>query len=405
MKNLKKLLIVLCMSLLALGLTACGGGTKVDVSPFITVSYQGFGDNITAHFDFSYRNLEEAIMTQWDEDASWEKLGELTMLEGTMELDKYYAEGLKAGDKVTVTLQYNEEKAEKAGYQFVGTEKTFEVGEITAEHVVDPFDPEFFGPGKMVDVQLSGLSPEAKLFVNNQAPAEDPYSKVSYTWEFADPAQVPESMVVAELRNGDRILITASLSKNVTDTQLTQSQMEMTIADLPEKVTDITKLNDADLAQLQEIIQKEVNEAAERSFAIYFQGDQGENFNYAFSGDEIGTLSDITLTDYAFSLTEHTVIFDPCAFVPFYFSAENCIGRGSCGSEYFEDEETLSFDNIYGYAVVSGLVMDAEGKIISDEINVRIGDYGRFYLDEENFLASFNSQFSSEEMPQRVEFQ
>ena len=394
MKQFKKVLILACICMLTLALSACGSDlTEVDVSPFVTAHYSGAGDDLTAAYAFSFRNLEETIMKQWDEEASWEKLEQLTALEATISLDRTSAEGLQAGDKVTVEVTYDKDMAKEAGYRFINTKKTFEVGEYTAENVIDPFDPEFFGPGKLMDLQLTGVSPKGRISLTYTGEGESPYQNVHYSCSKIL-SEGEEASPMLDLKNGDRLQITAELSKHNMDTELTRTQIEVEVQGLDAEVTDISMICREDLPRLREIIEGEVEEELGRGFQLYLD----EHKHYTFRKDEIGSRSSLFFTDYGFAHPENDGIFNRCILVPFTFSASDCTAVGSVGTEYFKDETSLDFPNVYSYATVSGLTVDPDGKVISDSITVHIGSYGSFYENEDLFLQMLMKNFGEDSL-------
>ena len=58
MKKYTKLLLTLIAVLICLTLTACGSSTKVELSPYLSVSYTGYNGNGTAHVDFDFADFE-----------------------------------------------------------------------------------------------------------------------------------------------------------------------------------------------------------------------------------------------------------------------------------------------------------------------------------------------------------
>ena len=389
MKQFKKVLILACVCMLTLAFSACGSNlTEVDVSPFVTVRYSGTGDNLTAAYNFSFRNLEETIMKQWDEEASWEKLGQLTALEATMALDRTSAEGLRTGDKVTVEVTYDKDMAQEAGYKFVNTKKTFEVGEFTAENVIDPFDTEFFGPGKLMDLQLTGVSPDGSISLIYTGDGEDAYKDVHYSASKVL-AEGEEEEIMMHLKNGDHVQITAELSKHNMDTELTRSQIEIEVQGLDAQVTDVSMIRSEDLPKLQEIVTGEVMEQLKQGLTIKLAG----NKHYSFQNKEIGSISPLSFTDYGFAHPKNDVIYNRCIVVPFTLSISDCTAIGSVGSEYFQEEQSLDFPGVCSFATVTGLVVDPDGKVISDSIHVNIGQYGSFYETEDIFLQSVEDIF------------
>ena len=76
MKKITKILLILTVMVLCLSLTACGGSvTKVELSQYLSVSYNGYNGNGTPRIDFDFADFEYGIMSQWkdkDKLENWE---------------------------------------------------------------------------------------------------------------------------------------------------------------------------------------------------------------------------------------------------------------------------------------------------------------------------------------------
>lgn len=223
---MKKIFVTfLALTLCLCTLAGCSAGKiKVDMEDYISVSYTGYNGNGTAVFDFDYVNFEYEIMSQWkDDDKSFTKLAELTALETTINCDPATIEGLSNGDKITVTMTYDKEKAKELGYSFTGTSKTFTVEGLNDAIMIDPFDESVFGKGKIVDAGFDGIAPKVWYGIYNQAPRDykyinDPISGVTY-----------EVDKYENLKNGDVVTVTATLSDEWINKGYALSRTEITV--------------------------------------------------------------------------------------------------------------------------------------------------------------------------------
>ena len=110
MKKITRILLFLIVALLCLSLTACGS-TKVELAPYLSVSYTGYNGNGTPHIDFDFADFEYGIMSEWKGKDQLEKLGELTLVEMTITYAADVSKGLRNGDTITVKINFDEAKA------------------------------------------------------------------------------------------------------------------------------------------------------------------------------------------------------------------------------------------------------------------------------------------------------
>jgi len=90
---------------------------------------------------------------------------------------------------------------------------------VVVEYIeIDPFDEEIFGQGRLVDVYLEGTDPFVCLYLRNCAGLNDPIAHINYT---ADNAW--------NLKNGDTVTISASMSEKYMEQGYVLTRTETTI--------------------------------------------------------------------------------------------------------------------------------------------------------------------------------
>ena len=202
MKKIVKLFLILTVILMCLSLTACGSTTKVELAPYLSVSYTGYNGNGTPRIDFAFADFEYGIMSQWKDDDKMEKLAELTAVESTITYAADVSEGLSNGDTITVKISFNEEKAKEYGYSFTALEQEFTVEGLVEPIEIDPFAEDIFGSGKIVDATIEGIDPYVCLYLRNNASVSEPIGHITYK---ADKDW--------NLKNGEVITITATMDE------------------------------------------------------------------------------------------------------------------------------------------------------------------------------------------------
>lgn len=231
MKKIGKFLFVAALgALLCLVLTGCGK-TKVDVSQYLSMRVDGYNGYATAYMSLDKSELEGSVMVGGNDEDSWEKLGEMTALAYTMEVEPEKVENVKNGDKITVKVTVDEDMAKRAGYKFTGLKKTFTVEGLQDAVALDPFAEDIFGMGKLVDVQLQGAAPNGQLHIANNAAPDDPLSRVTY--------QLDRS---GYLNNGDVVTVTAALDRRAEGYALSRTEAALTLTGFASYVTDPSQI-------------------------------------------------------------------------------------------------------------------------------------------------------------------
>ena len=235
MKKMMQWILILMVVLMCLGLTACGGNTaKVEMAPYLSVSYTGYNGNGTAHVNFDFADFEHAIMSQWNGKDTLEKLGELTAVETTISYAADVSQGLRNGDTITVKIRFDEAKAKACGYHFIALEKKFTVEGLEEPILIDPFAEEIFGNGKIVSLAMEGIDPFVCLFLRNTAQLGDPIRQITY--------KVDNDW---DLKNGDVITITATMDQRLQKQGyvLTRTETTITLEGFDRYVSAVADLN------------------------------------------------------------------------------------------------------------------------------------------------------------------
>lgn len=129
MKTTMKKIIALTMLLVIIlsMLTACGG-RKINMSDYVSVTFSGGNGNGTAHVRFDTLRFESDIMSgRSGKENTWEYAAKLTSLEMTIICEADKTTGLSNGDKVKVTISYDNGKARNLGVSLGGLTETFRV--------------------------------------------------------------------------------------------------------------------------------------------------------------------------------------------------------------------------------------------------------------------------------------
>lgn len=372
MKKITKLLLILALALLCLSLAACGSTTKVELSQYLSVSYTGYNGNGVARFDFDYADFEYAIMSQWEEDEqTWEKLGELTQLEMTMNCQPASIENLSNGDKITVTVTVDEAMAKELGYAFTGMSKTFTVEGLSEAVMIDPFDE------SIIQIRVEGTSPFANVTLDYVGSRTAPEAYITYMIDNQ-----------YDLANGDTFTVTATMSEKYTQQGylLTRNEMTLTVEGLKSYITDVSMLSAGDAAAIRGKAETYFN--SEERITLAVNGSES-----TFDKEEVGAITGFAFADNGFAVVQDGWGTTAALIVPFTVDVEE-VRFYWWGNEYFSDPLVKSFDNLWGYVVISDLILDETGKLIQ-EGSFRI-DMSCLYENEQQMVADITNRYDAD---------
>ena len=373
MRGILKPAGMLLLILMLLTLTACGGETKVDMAPYLSVSYTGHNGKGVARVDFDFSEFEYGIMSQWKDADNLEKLGKLTAVEMTITYAADISEGLRNGDTITVKIDLDEKLAKENGYTFTGLEKKFTVEGLTEAIEIDPFAEDIFGSGKLVDVTLEGTDPFVCLYIRNTAALGEPVRGITYKadndWN---------------LKNGDTVTVTATLDKKFEQQGYVLSRTECTITvegfeRYASAAADMTS------TVLQSISDRAYQECVAGNVANIYEGNDcmtpwGVRFDNIHVGDTalLAVNNQIDM-EYSFLL------------VPVYKTITT--------DEWYDMDAgvntTKTWENVVGYYKFTDLLVHADGTVSYNESYVEMnGNFADASTAQEIHLNQFGSNYS-----------
>ncbi|MBR5125716.1 MAG: hypothetical protein IKU68_03185 [Oscillospiraceae bacterium] len=378
MKKIAKLFAILALALMCLTLTACGGSTtKAELAPYLSVTYTGYNGNGEAHVDFDFSDFEYSIMSQWkDKEKNWEKLAELTAVEMTIHYEANVKEGLSNGDTITVTISLDEKLAKEKGYSFTGLKQKFTVEGLTEPIKIDPFDDNYFA------FSLQGNSPFAYLEMAYIGSRNEPQAYVTYQ---ADRQY--------DLKNGDVVTITASMSERYTRQGylLTRNEMTLTVEGLQSYITDVSALSSGDMSALRH---KAEGYFTQKLSEDWLNMDLGWGTK-TVATDSIGAISALRFSDTGYAVVQNGWGVTAAVILPYHVDLKD-IPFSWWNNTYYDEPLIKTFNNMSGYMILTDLQLDAEGQLI------RAGSFGMEMSDlfetEQQMMESITNRFGFEGM-------
>lgn len=390
MKKTVKILMTLMTILLCLALTACGsaptsggsggsggkggrGGAKVDLAPYLSVTYSGYDGNGNAHVDFDFADMEYEIMSRWEDSDRLEKLAELTAVEMTITYKADVSNGLSNGDKITVEISLDKDLAKKYGYSFTGLERQFTVEGLTQAIEIDPFAEDIFGEGRPVNVTLEGIDPFVSLTIYNTAPIGEPVRAVTY--------KVDNDW---NLRNGDVITVTATLDKKFQQQGyvLTRTELAITVEGFDRYVSAPADLTPEVLRQI-----------AERAYQECQWGNSVDIYDGISNKTPWGAeISDIRVGDTALlAVNRQTDMEYSFLLVPVYKTLST--------DEWYDVEAgarvSMTWKDVVGYYKFSDITVHPDGSVSFNENYVELhGNYTDSQVADELYLNDLRGRYT-----------
>lgn len=218
---------------------------KIDLSEDYTVKIEGLDTRGTASCQINEKKLETTLMGK-NSDFIRDNL-----LMESMKYDLSKRDNLKNGDKITVTITYDDAIAKQLNLSFKNMKRQIDVSGLPEGKEVDVF--------KDLKVSYTGVSPEGKVSLINNS--NDPFASI-VTFR-------PSKEKVA---NGDKIIVEAVYSdQDATEHKalVKVSKKSYSVSGLPEYVTKANQFNSKNLLNIKSINDKQVKDELKLSIPSF----------------------------------------------------------------------------------------------------------------------------------------
>lgn len=243
---MKKIILLAVLAVGSILLLAGCGKTKMDLKEYLDVEFEGVSGKGTAIVTFDSEEFEDDLRdTKVGGELSKKKRQRFVE---SFEVKVKESEDLSNGDKVVVTLDYDEKDAKEYGFEFANVKTEYTVEDLKELKEVDAF--------QYMDVTVEGVSPNITLDLDNNSDEdvmedfyfyvdEDRYNfkigdkvkiKVSYSEYDLEEAgyMVKEETTEYEIKEGDAYI---TKYEQVTDEGLTQMK-QLAEAEIQEAFAD-----------------------------------------------------------------------------------------------------------------------------------------------------------------------
>ena len=372
---MKKILLMLAVGIASVGLlTGCGGSSSINLTDYATVNFDGVDGKGTATVNYDLTQLEKDFVGDDDGNISQEEAQELVNFASfemsiKWELDKQ--EALSNGDKVKLTVTYNEDSAKEQKIKIKGgTTKEFEVSGLKEPITLDAFDPEIFDTDTGVKISYEGISPMASIVIENGCGDGQAQRFVEY---------VPDKTY--EISNGDTITITASLTEQAIKEGyvLKEEQTQITVEGLESYVLNLSELNEGDRNNVETKLNDLFKDTTSDwiSFLV-------EDQDISLSPDSGCSYGDIKF------LNEESKFYKDRQILVIPFTVDIKDAKFNWwGIDYYEEPLVKSFNDVAGYFAIYNLKTTASGEVIDDEMTSEVSALYANKEDADREMRSF----------------
>lgn len=373
---MKRILLALAIGIASVGLlTGCGGSTAINLTDYATVNFEGVDGKGTATVNYDLTQLEKDFVGDDDGNISQEEAQELMnfgAFEMSIKWDLDKKEALSNGDKVKLTITYNEGSAKEQKIKIKGdTTKEFEVTGLKEAITLDAFDPEVFNTDAGVKISYEGTSPMASISIENRCNDEQAQRFVEY---------VPDKTY--EISNGDTITITASLTGEAVNEgyALKEEQTQITVEGLESYVSNLSELNEKDRSNVETKL-NDLFKDRTSDWISFLVEDQDISLSYHNHDCSYGDIK--FLNEESKFYKDRQVLV-----VPFTVDIKDAKFNW-WGTDYYEEPLVKSFNDVAGYFAIYNLKSTASGQVSDDEMTSEISSLYANKEDVDREMRSF----------------
>lgn len=342
---MKKLVSILLVGVVAItlvfSLSACSGSKTMDLNQYFGVKFNGLDSMGTAEVVFDRESFntdfEEMFKKQIERAEKEGMVSSLTFAISSAResisgnVDK--SESLSNGDKVVLTISYDEKLCQEAGIQFKSSPVETEVIGLKEGKKIDAFEG--------ITVQFSGVAPYAKAVLNKEVNNDNGF-EIKYSLSKNE-----------DLKLGEKVVVKAEFSVDAateSECVINETEKEFTVEGVPQQIESAADISGDKLSN----IRKEADAMAKE----YFEGRKSkDNFSgkgavsmYPSYFDDFGKAKSVTNQN-----SENTYL---------YVNSEN--GNNLLIFRYTFDVNDLygeNYKNAFSFIYVDTLYIDKDGTV------------------------------------------
>lgn len=240
---MKKIILLAVLAVGSILLLAGCGKTKMDLKEYLDVEFEGVSGKGTAIVTFDSEEFEDDLRdTKVGGELSKKKRQRFVE---SFEVKVKESEDLSNGDKVVVTLDYDEKDAKEYGFEFANVKTEYTVEDLKELKEVDAF--------QYMDVTVEGVSPNITLDLDNNSDEdvmEDFYFYVDedrYNFKIGDKVKIKVSYSEYDLEEAGYMV--------------KEETTEYEIKEGDAYITKYEQITDEGLTQMKQLAEAEIQEA------------------------------------------------------------------------------------------------------------------------------------------------
>ena len=250
----KKLLTMVTVLLLTMLFLVGCGEQKIDLTQYVSVSYKGLNGKATANVDVDYVELEKILWNS--EENELDNLYTIAVIEESISCKADKTSDLSNGDKINITITWDEELVKEAGFKFTGKQYVIEVTGLEDGVEIDLFED--------ISIQCEGVSPSATAKVINSS--ENEWIK-GLNFRIED---------YTGLANGDIVTVEADCSQESAEYHgyiIEETKKEFVIEGADEYVSNYSQIDEVTLEQINtyssDLIESQLTQSYLYKYYIY----------------------------------------------------------------------------------------------------------------------------------------
>lgn len=254
MRNkLKTILAIMLVAIMAVSFAGCTSKTAINLEEMILVEYSGNNGEAVAEVKLDKEAVFAAMASADSEGTAEERMQRAEKYEqylNTVKLTVDKTQGIKNGDVLTVSIEYNNDEMKSEKFKFEGSKKEITVEGLKDAVTVHLDDSAIKEDGLVID--YSSPSPAGVVSLTNNFPKDDPLSMVTFNVEGEN----------QNLKRGQEITITATPQAKFTDEAYVLDKTSFTVKldDMPYYVETAADLSDDVKAELKALAEAHLNE-------------------------------------------------------------------------------------------------------------------------------------------------
>ena len=307
------------------------GPAEIDLSNYVEIEYDGYDTTGTAYVYINDTKLLVDILKAQGEDTNTSKVSfSMKALMNSIEVEQNTYEGLSNGEKISITVKFDQLLMEENDIEFKNATKEYTVEDLVELIEVDPFEN--------ITIRFSGTSPEGYAYYDNSSDI----SCVRWAEMEFDKDD--------ELANGDTVTlrVTQKAIDNAVSNgyRFTVTSKDYKVEGLSYYYTSIDEISDEHMEKYKAEADSAFDDAM--SWASYVEVSDKELLGTYFAKSTVYPSNNMIIFVYTATVTSTEGYFDPTTiYVPVSMRV-SCVEKGELGNIWGYTDGFMTTEVGYG---------------------------------------------------------